>query len=121
MTWVLFPDLPEVPDATDEQRVVKTIRRAMIRVVKLAGLPPWHTPHSLRHSFGSQLVAAGVSPVYVQQQLGHASIQMTVDTYGSWLPKSDVGALNEVFGRAAPVQSGSKVVANGVSGATRSR
>ncbi|HET7293705.1 MAG TPA: tyrosine-type recombinase/integrase, partial [Vicinamibacteria bacterium] len=72
-------------------------------VLKLAQLPPWHTPHSLRHSFGSQLIAAGVSPVYVQQQMGHASISMTVDVYGSWLPKSDVGALNRVFGTGGAV------------------
>lgn len=75
-------DLPEQPTARDEQRVAKTIRRAMIRALKRAELPPWHTPHSLRHTFGSLLIAAGVSPVYVQQQMGHASISMTVDTYG---------------------------------------
>ena len=28
------------------------------------------------------LLDAGVSPVYVRDQLGHASIQLTVDTYG---------------------------------------
>jgi len=122
--WVLFPDLPEQPDAKDEQGVVKAISRAMARVLKVAGLPPWHTPHSLRHTFGSLLIAAGVSPVYVQQQMGHASITMTVDTYGSWLPRSDVGALNRVFGTPTPDLGpvvGSKVVANGVSDVAGSR
>jgi hypothetical protein len=28
---------------------------------------------------------AGAPPQYVQQQLGHASITLTVDVYGSWL------------------------------------
>lgn len=109
--WVLFPDLPAVPDATDEQRVVKTVRRAMIRLLAATGLPTWLTPHALRHTYGSQLIAAGVSPVYVQQQMGHASITMTVDTYGSWLPKSDVGALNKVFNRPAAEALGSNLVA----------
>jgi integrase len=29
---------------------------------------------------------AGVSPAYVQKQLGHSSISMTVDIYGHWIP-----------------------------------
>jgi len=70
----------------------------MARVLAAAKLPAWHTPHSLRHSFGSLLVASGASLAYVQQQMGHASITMTVDVYGSWLPKSDVAAVNRVFG-----------------------
>ena len=27
--------------------------------------------------------------VYVEEQLGHASITITVDTYGRWLPTGD--------------------------------
>ncbi len=27
-----------------------------------------------------------VSPAYIQKQLGHHSISMTVDTYGHWIP-----------------------------------
>jgi integrase len=46
-------------------------------------------PHDLRHTFGSQLIAAGKSPVYVQRQLGHASVATTVDLYGSGLPLED--------------------------------
>jgi len=29
---------------------------------------------------------AGVSPAYVQKQLAHSSISMTVDIYGHWIP-----------------------------------
>jgi hypothetical protein len=29
---------------------------------------------------------AGVSPAYVQKQLGPSSISMTVDIYGHWVP-----------------------------------
>jgi integrase len=117
--WVLFPDLGESPDRKAEQRIVKRLRRGMAVVLKAANLPPWHTPHSLRHTFGSLLVAAGTSLVYVKEQMGHASIQMTVDVYGSWLPKSDVSAVNKVFGRTVPANFGSKVVAEGVSEATK--
>jgi hypothetical protein len=47
----------------------------------------------------------------VQGQLGHASIRLTVDTYGKWLPmgnKADVNRLDE--------ESGSKVVAKATTG-----
>lgn len=79
---------------------------AFRQALKRAGLPPHFTPHGLRHSYASQLLQAGVSSAYVQRQLGHASITLTVDTYGRWLPmenKAAVDALDE--------GSGSKVVA----------
>jgi integrase len=118
--WVLFPDLGESPDRQDEQRVVKRIRRGMARVLAAASLPGWHTPHSLRHTFGSLLVASGASLAYVKEQMGHASISMTVDVYGSWLPKSDVAAVNRVFGGSVLGRGGSKVVAEGALEATAS-
>src|SRR5262249_19807943 len=45
-------------------------------------------------------------PAYVQRQLGHASIQLTVDTYGKWLPMGNKAAVD-----ALDSPSGSKVVA----------
>jgi integrase len=62
----------------------QNVARAMIRLCKRAGLSHF-TPHDLRHTFASLLIAAGESPKYVQQQLGHASLSMTVDLYGRWL------------------------------------
>jgi integrase len=32
---------------------------------------------------------AHISPAYVQKQLGHHSISMTVDIYGRWIPGED--------------------------------
>ena len=60
------------------------VRRAMLRVLKAAGLPQHFTPHCLRHTYASLLLADGVSPVYVQEQLGHATIELTMSTYGRW-------------------------------------
>ena len=45
--------------------------------------------HDIRHTFASQLLSDGASPVYVKEQLGHASIQMTVDIYGHLIPSSN--------------------------------
>jgi integrase len=55
--------------------------------------------HDLRHTFGSLLIQSGASIVYVKEQLGHSSIQVTVDTYGHLIPdanKSFVDRLDEI-------------------------
>lgn len=39
------------------------------------------TPHMLRHSYASMLLEAGIDTKIAQDQLGHATMQMTVDTY----------------------------------------
>jgi Phage integrase family len=83
------------------------VEKAFKRVLKAAELPLHFTPHCLRHSFESLLLQQGVSPAYVQRQLGHASIQLTVDTYGKWLPMGNKAAVD-----ALDSPSGSKVVAN---------
>jgi hypothetical protein len=56
------------------------------------------------------LISEGVSPAYVQRQLGHASITLTVDTYGSWLPSIDTSAVDRLDS-ARVIANGSKVVA----------
>jgi integrase len=50
--------------------------------------------HDIRHSFASLLLSNGESPVYVKEQLGHSSIQMTVDIYGHLIPSSNRQAVN---------------------------
>ena len=44
-------------------------------------LPTHFTPLCLWHSFASLLLAKGETPQWIQRQLGHSSIQLTVDTY----------------------------------------
>src|ERR1700733_79165 len=46
--------------------------------------------HDLRHSFGSLLLQNGASIVYVKEQMGHSSIQVTVDVYGHLIPGANV-------------------------------
>jgi integrase len=43
-------------------------------------------PHDLRHAYAALLLMDHYSPAYVQKQLGHHSISMTVDIYGHWIP-----------------------------------
>src|SRR5262249_32154253 len=70
--------------------------KASKRVLKDAELPRHFTPHCLRHTFASLLLQQGESPAYVQRQLGHASIQLTVDTYGRWLPMGNKAAVDRL-------------------------
>jgi integrase-like protein len=82
------------------------VGRAFARLLEEAKLPSHFSPHCLRHTFASLLLQRGKSPAYVQRQLGHANITLTVDTYGRWLPMSDKSAVDELDG-----QDGSKTVA----------
>jgi integrase len=86
------------------------VRRALKRSLTKAKLPGHFTVHSLRHTFASLLLQQGESPAYVQRQLGHASIQLTVDTYGKWLPMGNKAAVDQLDDDL-PETSGSKVVA----------
>ncbi len=95
------------------------VRKAMARVLKRAQLPEHFTPHGLRHTYASLLLQLGVSIAYVQRQLGHASIQLTVDTYGKWLPLEHQGALDRLDPTSGGA-SGSKVVAAGGGESTQS-
>ena len=52
--------------------------------------------HDLRHTFASLLLQNGESPVYVKEQLGHASIQLTVDTYGHLIPGGNKQAVDRL-------------------------
>jgi integrase len=78
-----------------------------VRLLKRAELPPHFSPHCLRHTFATLLLQQGESPVYVQRQLGHASIKLTVDTYGKWLPMGNKAAVDRLDDAPAGA-SGSK-------------
>ncbi len=54
------------------------LRRAGLRRVRF---------HDLRHTYTSLLIAQGAHPKYIQAQLGHASIQTTLDRYGHLMPQ----------------------------------
>lgn len=53
---------------------------AFSRILKKSGLPPLPI-HSLRHTCAVLLLEAGADMKFVQEQLGHGSIQITSDVY----------------------------------------
>ena len=76
----------------DPSRVSKTILR---RCLLLAGLRHIRF-HDLRHANASLLLANRESLVYVKDQLGHHSIQITVDTYGHLIPGANKAAVDKL-------------------------
>ena len=45
--------------------------------------------HDARHTYASLMLRRGVPIAYVSRQLGHSSIQITVDLYGHFVPGGD--------------------------------
>ncbi len=50
--------------------------------------------HDLRHTYAALMVAAGVHPKYLQAQMGHSSIRVTLDLYGHLFPDANRGVLD---------------------------
>ncbi len=71
------------------------MKMVMNRALDHAGLRRFNR-HSIRHSFAAWLIQAGVSPAYVQLQMGHSSIAITIKFYGHLAPGTNSGWINAV-------------------------
>jgi integrase/recombinase XerD len=56
----------------------RQIRNLMTGYLKLAGITKSYSPHSLRHTFATQLLNAGASLEVVKELMGHRSLDMTL-------------------------------------------
>jgi integrase len=65
------------PDNFSSRDWARTLRRSKLQRIRF---------HDLRHTYASLLIAQGAHPKYIQAQLGHASIQTTLDRYGHLMP-----------------------------------
>jgi integrase len=57
--------------------------------------------HDLRHTFASLLIEQGESLAYIRDQLGHSSIEVTVDTYGHLVPGGNRQAVDKLDERVS--------------------
>jgi integrase len=87
-----WPDLPRPPvfcDQTSGYADSANVRRAFRRSARRRGLAAeagasTFSPHGLRHTYAALLLQVTGDVYYTSQQLGHASIELTVGTYGAW-------------------------------------
>jgi integrase/recombinase XerD len=56
----------------------RQIQNCMTRYLKLAGIIKAYSPHSLRHTFATQLLNAGASLEVVKELMGHRSLDVTL-------------------------------------------
>src|SRR5438093_4299871 len=66
---------------------VNLVRRVFKPALRRAKLPEVRF-HDLRHSFASLLIAQGEHPKLIAEQLGHASVKITMDRYGHLMDQS---------------------------------
>lgn len=64
-------------DGTGMRLTPRSIQRIVEKYVKAAGLPVKATPHTLRHSFATDLLINGADIRSVQEMLGHSNISTT--------------------------------------------
>jgi integrase/recombinase XerC len=75
----------------------RTIQMVMAKARMQLGLPATATPHAMRHSFATHLLAAGGDLRTIQELLGHASLS-TTQAYTA----VDTAHLMEVYNRTHP-------------------
>lgn len=95
--WSPGPDGPLFVGARGGPLNPGVVQRQMRRLRALLGLPETATPHALRHSFATHLLAGGGDLRTIQELLGHASLS-TTQRYTD----VDVARLAAVHRRAHP-------------------
>lgn len=83
---LVFPN--EAGKALDRHNLLS---RIFWPALKMAGLRRVRF-HDLRHSYAAALIGAKQNIKWIQKQLGHSSIQITMDVYGHLLPDAEQDA-----------------------------
>jgi integrase/recombinase XerC len=71
------PGAPLFPGLRGKRLNAGVAQRTMRAYRRLTGLPEHATPHALRHSFATHLLAGGADLRSIQELLGHASLSTT--------------------------------------------
>ncbi|WP_432799646.1 tyrosine-type recombinase/integrase [Poriferisphaera sp. WC338] len=87
---LVFPN--EIGKPIDGDNLRRRVFHPLLKELGVAGF----RFHDIRHTFASQLLENGEPINYVKDQMGHASITTTVDTYGHSIRKTNPEAVNKL-------------------------
>jgi site-specific recombinase XerD len=76
--WPPMPALFPSPSLPGAPVSVRSIQRVMTQYLKRAGIAKTYSPHTLRHTFATQLLNAGTALEVVKELMGHRSITLTL-------------------------------------------
>jgi integrase len=71
-------------------------KRSFKPLLERAGLPHTFRFHDLRHTFATLMACSGGHVKVVQEMLGHATINITLDLYSHALPDIQEGAVDRL-------------------------
>jgi len=73
----------------------RNLQRRFTRCLEASGIRRVRF-HDLRHTFASLLIEQDAHPKYIQEQMGHSSISVTMDIYGHLFPNRNRGWVNKL-------------------------
>lgn len=74
----------------------RTVRRALNRITEKANLPHF-TPHTLRHTYGTRMMEAGVPAPVTRDLMGHSDIRVTLQIYTHTTDNSKAEAMKKML------------------------
>lgn len=77
ITKKLFPVIIFLPVNPANHSPTKVIRRMINKYTSVASIDQHITPHMFRHTFATALLEEDVDIRYIQEMLGHSSINVT--------------------------------------------
>ena len=83
------------------RKFIPTLKKARLKKIRF---------HDLRHTYASIQIDLEANPKYIQSQMGHSSIRITLDTYGHLMKEVNQEAAVKL-GKAIFEHDGSKMVA----------
>ncbi len=99
LVFCQYDGKPYLPDS---------ISHAWLRLARRSGLKGIRL-HDARHSHASLMLKQGIHPKIVQERLGHASIETTLDTYSHVVPGLQQAAANRFDDIVLPKQKGTVI------------
>ena len=101
---------PEFSNYADRNNANSELKRILLKYFRITDI----STHSLRHTYGTRCIEAGMAPVVVQKLMGHNDVLITLNTYTTVFDKykaKEVDKLNEYY-LEENIGNGNKLLSN---------